>query len=145
MTFELHSKAEQRKNSAVTLTKILLANKRPEILPPHYRELLKILLWKITEAESQKHKTRFQSKGATECTDRGKLRHEHVYQCSKMIDVLLKARPEDVDCILKDAVACTVTMDEHYLLAKFDDDHGWDRYRKAGLVVINTETEERVI
>jgi Arc/MetJ family transcription regulator len=62
-----------------------------------------------------------------------------------MIAALVKAKPEKVGDILKDAVGCTVTREEHERLHKFVDEHGWDRYRKAELVVIDTETGERVI
>ena len=101
MTFEPHPQAEKRKSSAVTLIKVLLGNKKPEVLPAHYRALLNTLLWKMTEAESHKYKTRFQSQGAIEGSGKGKLRHEHVFQRSRMIDELLQAKPEELDGILK--------------------------------------------
>lgn len=145
MPFEPHPQAEKRKRSAVALIKVLLANNKPEVLPAHIKELLSILLRKITEAEASKHKTRYQSQGAIGCSNEDKLRHDHVYQRSRMIDALLKAKPEDVDGILKDDIACTVTIDEHRRLAAFDHEYGWDRYRKAGLVVIDTKNGEPVI
>jgi ribosomal protein L16 Arg81 hydroxylase len=145
MALQLHPEYQERKTSAIALIKLLLENRKPEILSGHYRELLSTLLWKITEAESQKYKTRFQTQGAIECSDKGKLRHEHVYQRKQMIARLLNAKPEEVDGILEKAVGCTVTIDEHSRLAKWDDEYGWDRYRKAGLVVIDTATGERKI
>ena len=102
-----------------------------------------MLLWKITEAESPKHKTRFQSQGAL--GDRTRLRHEHVFQQKQMIAALEKAAPHEVDDLLKSAIGCTVTIEEHTLLSKFDEEYGWARYRKAGIVVIDTQTGERVI
>ena len=62
-----------------------------------------------------------------------------------MIDRLLSAKLEEVDSILEGAVGCTVTIGEHSRLAKWDDEYGWDRYRKAGLVVIDTASGERWI
>jgi hypothetical protein len=142
--FKPHPQSEERKRSATTLIKLLLAEKKPEVLVDHYRELLNVLLWKITEADS-KYKTRFQSQGALECSDKTKLRHEHVFQRAKMIAALEKAAPHEVDDILKVAVGCTVTVGEHARLSKFDDEYGWGRYRKARVIVIDTQTGERLI
>ncbi len=146
MAFQLHPEYQERKTSAIALIKLLLENRKPEILSQHCRELLTVLLWKLTEAESHnKYKTRYQTQGAMACRETSELRHEHVYQRSKMIDRLLKAKPDEFDKILAGAVGCTVTIDEHSRLAKWDDEYGWDRYRKAGLVVIDTATGERWI
>jgi hypothetical protein len=143
--FKPHPQSEARRRSAVTLIKFLLAEKKPEVLPTHYRQLLTVLLWKITEAESTKYKTRFQSQGALRRGDKVKLRHDHVFQRSKMIAALEEATAHKVDLILKKAFGCTVTIKEHSLLSKFDKKYdGWARYRKAGIVVINTQTCKRV-
>jgi hypothetical protein len=138
MTFNIHPKAEDRRRSAALLIKMLLANKSPEVLPEHLRELLDTMLWKISEADG-KYKTRHQSHGALECNNKRLLQHDHVYPKKRMIDVLLAAKPEEVDGILANAIGCTVTKDEHLHLSKFDDEHsGWDRYRKAGILVVDT-------
>ena len=55
MVFKLHPQSEERKRSAVTLIQYLLAEKKPEVLSAHYRELLSTLLWKVTEADSRKY------------------------------------------------------------------------------------------
>jgi hypothetical protein len=145
IVFRPHPKSEARRRSAVTLIKYLLAARKPEVLSAHLLELLGVLLWKITEAEAPKHKTRFQSKGALRCRDRAKLRHEHVFQRAKMIAALEKAAPRKVDDILKTAIGCTVTIREHTRLAEFDVQYGWSRYRKAGIKVIDTKTGKRKI
>ena len=145
IVFEPHPKSEARKRSAVTLIKYLLAARKPEVLSAHLVELLTVLLWKITEAESSKHKTRFQSQGALRCRDKAKLRHDHVFQRARMIAALKKAAPDNVDDILKTAIACTVTIKEHTRLSKFEVDYGWRRYRKAGIKVIDTQTGKRKI
>ena len=138
MNFSPHVQADERKRSAVALTKVLLETKNdPTILLTHFRELLRILLWKLTQAESSTHKTRFQSRGALRCRNKGNLRHDHVFQCAKMIDALL-ANPERADEILGTAIGCTVTKAEHAHLHKFDDEDGWERYRKAEIVVMDT-------
>ncbi|WP_260703084.1 hypothetical protein [Edaphobacter flagellatus] len=143
--FKPHAKSEERKRSATVLIKYLLTAERPEALPEHYRELLTVLLWKITEAESKKYDTRFQSEGAVHRSSDTVLRHEHVFQRKKMIAELENASVQEVDDILAKAVGCTVTLEEHVLLSKFDDDYGWDRYRKAGIRVVDTQTSEQII
>lgn len=149
------SEVHERKRSAFTLIKWLLAKKNKRgIFPSHRRELLKVLLFKITEAEAPKHKTRFQSQGALacselsgkrfqECRKKAKLQHDHVYQRSKMIDALEKAYPhtKKVDNILKKAVGCTITNKENDLLREFDKEYdGWDRYREAKIRVKDEKT-----
>jgi hypothetical protein len=144
VTFKLHPKADERKRSAFKLIKLLLAENSPEILSEHRRELLDALLWKITEAEAAKYKTRFQSQSALDQPTKGGLRHEHVFQKEKMLDLLIAAKPQEIDGILKNAIGCTVTVDEHARLHAFDREYGWERYRKAGITVIDTQTWERV-
>ncbi len=79
-----------------------------------------------------------------DCTDKAKLRHEHVFQRSKMIADLEQAAPHEVDKILESAIGCTVTVEEHTRLSEIDKEYGWERYRKAGIVVIDTQTGEPV-
>jgi hypothetical protein len=62
-----------------------------------------------------------------------------------MIARLEKAPPNGVDEILDKAVGCSVTLEEHDLLKSFDDEYGWERYRKAGIIVIDTQTGERKV
>lgn len=142
--FKPHPDADARKRSAVALVKYLLANKNPEILDDHRSELLRrVLLFKITEAESyHKHETRFQSQEALNCDrSKTKLRHDHVYQRSKMVVELENASPDQIDSILERAVGCTVTEEEHSHLSKFDKEYdGWARYQEAGIVVRDTKT-----
>jgi hypothetical protein len=55
---------------------------------------------------------------------------------------LLRANPEDVERILERATACTITMDEHRRLNTYAHLDGWERYRAAGIVVIDSKTGE---
>jgi len=127
----------------MALIGLLLTNQRPEIQPKQLRELLKILLGKISEADG-KYKTRHQSLGALQCRDKKQLRHDHVYTRIRMIDALMKAKPEDLSEILQNAIGCTVTHEEHLRLTRFDKTHnGWDRYRNAKVSVKNTEPGEQ--
>jgi hypothetical protein len=137
MNFKLHKAAEARTRSAVRLIKLLLQCDL-EILPAHRQEFLSVALWKITEAQStHKHRTRFCSQEAYSSPETD-LRHDHVFQRAIMIKELINGRPEDVDTILKKAVACTITKEEHTLLSRHSDVDGWDRYRRAGINVIDT-------
>jgi hypothetical protein len=139
LAFERHPLAEGRLRSAVTLVKALL--QVPGLIAEHRREFLKLALWKVTEAESlNKYKTQLRSQAAYSSAPGTKLQHDHVFQRSRMVDVLLTAGPEAIDDILKSAVGCTITKDEHTRLSDFKHLDGWDRYRAAKIVVIDTET-----
>lgn len=136
--------AKARRRSAVALIKHVLAMKKPEVLPSHREELLDVLLFKITEADG-KYNTRFRSEAALH--RKTKLRHDHVYQRSKMIARLVKAAPrkKEVEEILRNAIGCTVTLQEHRRLAKFDKEYdGWERYLRARIEVIDTRKNRRV-
>jgi hypothetical protein len=142
MTFESHPQAEERRRSIAKLIEVVLANRGPDILEKHIRDVLGTLLWKMTEVDG-KYKTRYQSAGALNCKDKSQLRHDHVYPRSKVIDSLLAARPEEFDEILRCAVGCTVTIEEHQRLSRFDKEYmGWDRYRQAAVSVTDTMTGE---
>jgi len=106
--------------------------------------LIDHLLWKITEADG-KANTRYKTKGALDCADDKQLRHEHVCQKAKMIDLLLTQGAGGVEKILDDAVGCLVTVDEHLRLNKFVSKYGWELYRKAGLEVFDMRTMERKV
>jgi hypothetical protein len=139
MTFKPHPEAEERRRSATALVKLLLANRGGDVLTTHLRELLRILLWKMTQAEAPTHRTRFQSESALRAATGEPLRHDHVFQSANMIDELLEAKSnEAIERILDCAVGCTVTLDEHSRLHRFDDEYGWERYSKAGIVVMDT-------
>lgn len=144
--FKPHPQSERRKRSAIILIKYLLRQKNPDVLAVHRRELLSILLWKITLAESSKCKARLRTQRAMSSSKKSKLEHDHVFQRARMIAILEKAALQEVDCILKNAVGCVVTKEEHARLSHFDKRYdSWDRYRKARLTVIDTQTGERVV
>lgn len=142
MAFQRHPFAEERRRSAVVLIKTLL--EEPGLWPKHRREFLKIALFKLTEAEGvSKYKTRLRSEAslAASFSDRD-LRHDHVFQRADMVEALMQAKPGDVDEIINRAVGCTVTKNEHRLLDQFKNSDGWERYRKANIVVIDMETRK---
>jgi hypothetical protein len=110
-----------------------------EILEAHKRELLGVCIWKITEAEG-KWNVRFRSEKALSNSD--DLRHEHVYERKHLIDRLISG--ESVDSVIRDAIACIVTQDEHLVLSR-QTSSGWNRYRGAGIKVFDLEESRWVI
>lgn len=56
-----------------------------------------------------------------------------------MVRKLLDCHPGQVDEILDLAVGCTVTRAEHLELNKCDEFDGWERYRKAGIRVVDVK------
>ncbi|CBK40392.1 protein of unknown function [Nitrospira defluvii] len=105
-----------------------------DVLLEHRRALLSRMIWKITEAHG-KYTTRYCSGAAR--NDGGKLRHEHVTPRKVLIDRLLN-NPSGVERILQDAIACTVTAEEHSRLSGVREELcGWDRYSRAKIEVID--------
>jgi hypothetical protein len=138
--FRRHREADARAASA---RRALAAILDLELYPRHKRELLSICLWKLSEAEaSAKYDTRFRSASALKPTS-GPLAHDHVFERRKLI-ARLHADPRCIDHVTELAVGCTVTWEEHRLLTAISLRHpeldGWERYRKAGVDVVDTLT-----
>jgi hypothetical protein len=105
-----------------------------KVLPDHKRRLISRMIWKITEAHG-KYNTQFCSEGALQDTDN--LRHDHVTTRKNLITRLMND-PSDFENILKDAIGCTVTTEEHKNLSALGDElNGWDRYKKARVRVFD--------
>ena len=125
--------------SAVRLIKLILRD-GTGLLLQHRRMVIDAALWKITEAESRhKHRTRFCSQTVflspgCDC------RHDHVFQRARMIDDLIRGGPNCADEVVSRAVACTITREEHSALNRHKDLDGWERYREAGITVIDAQT-----
>lgn len=133
--FEPDPQADERKRSAFALIKCLLA--ATDVIPEHRRDLLSIALWKLTEAEGgSKYNARCPSRHALGCTDKAKLRHDHVFQRAKMIADLEKASeeatPDRIDDILERAVGCVVTVEEHKRLTRFDKEYDVGAVSESG-------------
>ena len=107
------------------------------ILERHKRDVVSGMLWKITEARG-KYKTRYRSRGAMESG--AQVQHEHVFTRKVLTDRIL-AKPELAREILRDAIACVVTVEEHQRLSSVSASlRGWDRYKAAGIEVVDTDS-----
>lgn len=119
-----------------------------EVVAAQRDRLLGECIWFVTEADG-KYATRYRSRGVLELQDDGplrsvlsRLRHEHVVTRKSLADRMRVG--EDPEVVLADAVACVVTVEEHARLSVYDLTHyGWDRYRAAGVEVIDMATGER--
>ena len=132
-TFEPKPEAGEIILSATTAIASILQMSQ-KVLSDHKRRLISRMIWKITEAHG-KYNTRFCSEGALRDAD--DLRHDHVTTRKNLIDRLMNP-PFDLEGILKDAIGCTVTTDEHENLSALADEIiGWDRYKKAGVRVFD--------
>jgi hypothetical protein len=137
--------SEARKASAVALARAVLAV-RDEALMFHLREFLTNAIWKYTESDG-KYTTRYRSVGSL-----GKppslLHHEHVIPRKLLIDQIL-ANPENVADVIATAIGCVVLREEHVRLnavGKADASlEGWERYRRAGVTVVDLSTGTYVI
>lgn len=137
MTFRRHRDADERKRSAIHAAKAIL---ELDLYPSHKRQLLRVALWKLTEAEGDhKYRTRYRTQKALDSTD---LQHDHVVQQAILLNALC-AHPESADALLECAVACTVTVPEHESLTEHSRLNqgvdGWKRYEDLGLIVVDTE------
>ena len=101
-------------------------------------EALKIALFQLTEEGGGSRKTapRFRSRAAFEDSN-AKCQHEHVVE-RRWLRSALAARPDMADEILGLAIGCLVTKLEHERLAAVDASlFGWERYRAAGVEVLD--------
>lgn len=126
-----HKDRNKRIQSAIVAIRAILPL---DLYPAHKRELLGVCIWKITEADGKK-KVRYWSEGATS-SEPSNLQHEHVHERKELISRLLNN--EAVDLVVKDAVACMVTKEEHYLLGS-SNSSGWQRYKDTGIKVFDTK------
>jgi hypothetical protein len=107
------------------------------ILERHKRDIISGMLWKITEARG-KYTTRHRSRAAMEFG--AKVQHEHVFTRKDLTDLII-AEPDRAREILRDAIGCVVTVDEHRRLSRVDRAiRGWDRYAAAGIEVVDTDS-----
>ena len=128
-----HKDRNKRIESAIIAIKALLPL---ELYPAHKRELLGVCIWKITEADG-KMKVRYWSEGSIS-NEKAKLQHEHVHERKELIIRLLNG--EAVELVVKDAIACMVTKEEHLVLGK-SSSLGWQRYKEQGIKVFDAKDQ----
>lgn len=126
--------------SAIALAKHLVSNRPKNSLGAHLKELLNVLVWKVSEANG-KYNTRYWSEGFYKNPDKNSCEHEHVIEKKKIVQQLLN-EPDRIEEIMKSVVACLVLADEHKLLTKLSKSSpeldGWERYKMAGVRVWDT-------
>lgn len=139
---------QRRLVSAATVLRFALNH--PDVLPEQRNRLITESLWFVTETEG-KYGARYKTRGVLDLEAeapianwQSRLRHEHVVTRKQLADRLRAG--EDPERVVADAVACIVTKEEHDKLTPFDRTHkGWDRYRAAGIEVIDTSTGDRFV
>jgi hypothetical protein len=140
-----HPQREERIASAIALARLVLDS--PELIEPQRRRILSQAIWFVTEADG-KYLTRYRSRGAREAQASGSvqdLRHDHVITRKALIDAML-AEPRHADEILRGAIACIVTVEEHArLTALGPHSAGWERYRAASIDVFDMLTDTPLI
>lgn len=141
--YQPHRDRETRINSAKMAAESIV---RLDLYPAHKKELLSICIWKITEADGNLN-TRYRSEQAIQRqmdgeAPRGRgLRHEHVFQQRYLIQRMIENNENPRD-VLDDAIGCVVTEEEHNQLLHGQELDGWERYRQAGITVIDLETRQ---
>lgn len=126
--------ADARRTSALNAVRAILA---ADLLPPHRKELLSVCLWKLSEAEGiNKYETRYAS-SASLGRPAAELAHEHVHERRRLIDDLVEGRIE-ANRLAELCIGCTVLRTEHAKLTALRTGAvGWERYRQAGISVID--------
>lgn len=128
-----HRDADARRAGAVRLAQVLVT--ADGLHPAHRRHALSNAVWWYTEADG-KLKIRFRSIGVLSEPD-AKVHHEHVVPRKLLVDRML-ADPDGIPEILAACLACLVTVEEHRRLAAVAADlEGWERYRAAGVQVVD--------
>jgi hypothetical protein len=136
-----HPDRERRLASAVAVATFALA--APDLYETHRNELLSFACWWATELDG-KYKTRYRSTAARQpgATD---LRHEHVVP-RKTLREAIEREPDRVADILREALACVVTREEHDRLNTLGSEHeGWERYIAAGIDVFDEQESRPLI
>ncbi|HKC64074.1 MAG TPA: hypothetical protein VKB86_10570 [Pyrinomonadaceae bacterium] len=112
---------------------------------PLKKRLLVHSVWEVTKLGGD-FKGRYRSKGVM--VSGVEIQRDHVIQKARIVKRLL-ANPEQIETILGDVVHCVVTKAEHERLTAYSrmnpDIDGWERYKGAGVEVIDMLTGEQWI
>lgn len=112
---------------------------------PLKKRLLVHSVWEVTKLSGD-FKGRYRSKGVL--VNGVEIQRDHVVQKARIVERLL-ASPDQVDTILGEVVHCVVTKEEHERLTAYSrmnpDVDGWERYKGAGVEVLDMLTGEQLI
>ncbi|MFL6257199.1 MAG: hypothetical protein ACJ74T_19500 [Pyrinomonadaceae bacterium] len=110
------------------------------------KRIVGYVIWEVATYLHGNFKGRYRSKGAM--TPGAVIQRDHVNQKARIIERML-ANPDQVDARLSDLVHCVVTKEEHERLTAYSKSNpeidGWDRYRMAGVEVMDMLTMEQII
>ncbi len=135
--------ADDREVSAIRLIQALL--RTPDLLPTHRREMLRLALYKYTEARAGKHGLRYRTRGVMDTTRPSPVEHEHVRSRLSLLGDLEAGGADLAPLVLGTATACLVTREEHALLRAVPKEaDGWARYAEAGLEIVDHATGDVV-
>lgn len=133
---------EERLASAVALATWAITT--DGLHPQHRVRIAKQAVWFATECDG-KLTPRMRTRAAMEYdgpNHNSVLQHEHVIPMRVLVERMQASRG-DIEGIVREAPACLVTREEHQRLTPLDrTHHGWDRYREAGIEVLDALTGE---
>ncbi|MGY1771964.1 ADP-ribosylglycohydrolase family protein [Blastococcus sp. SYSU D00813] len=128
--------ADERELSAIRLVQALLA--APDLLPVHRQEMLRLALYKYSEARTGKHGLRFRTAAVMRSGAPARVEHEHVRSRLAVVTDLRLGGPTLAPLVLTTSAACLVTSEEHVRLRAVPPEvDGWARYAEAGLEVVD--------
>ncbi len=144
MEYPEFQEVQNKSNLVMSVINAIQAILTADCVETHKKDLLDICIWKWTEIDG-KWNTRYRSEGAMKKENWKMVQHEHVFQRRNLIQFLLKNENE-IEPIMDNAIGCLVTKEEHELLTKISKGHkdidGWERYRKAGIVVFDLKEKK---
>lgn len=109
------------------------------------KRLLVHAVWEVTKLGGD-FKGRYRSKGVL--VSGVVIQRDHVLQKGRIVERLL-TNPDQTEAILAEVVHCVVTKEEHERLTAYSrmnpDIDGWERYRGAGVEVMDMFTGKQLI
>lgn len=112
------------------------------IMRRHKERVIREMIWKITECDG-KFKTQYRSEMVMFGANDALVEHEHVTTIESLISEIL-ANPKELDKLKNNIMACLVTEEEHKKLKRRDNGNGWERYKRAGIHVIDVKNNKRL-
>ncbi|MDO8558146.1 MAG: hypothetical protein Q7S09_03080 [bacterium] len=118
------------------------------VIEKHKKEMLSDMIFKITEVDGKSSPPYLSKKvykiRLAENEKNAGLVQDHVFTRKGLIQKLLK-NPTRSKYILKNAISCTVTKEEHNKLSAIKNADGWKRYKKAGIKVYSKQSKSWII